>query len=89
MFAENASAFSPGQIEHPSKAATPPAPSLHQDGQAKGTAKFAASVYETKTGKLTVSTDPVWGFSRTRDGRSSSPGAATTRGVDFDKNRRG
>ena len=31
-------------------------------------AKFAASVYDAKTGKLIVSTDPAYGFSREDDG---------------------
>ena len=31
-------------------------------------AKFAASVYDPRTGKLIVSTDPAYGFSRESDG---------------------
>lgn len=47
---------------------TLPAISLYQRSVEKGIAKFAASVYEPRTGKLIVSTDPVWGFSEQRDG---------------------
>ncbi len=45
-----------------------PALSLYQQTNAKGLAKFAASVYDPKTGKLIVSTDPAYGFSRESDG---------------------
>ncbi|MGA9797185.1 MAG: DUF6655 family protein [Rhizomicrobium sp.] len=67
---------------------TIPALSLYQDAQAKGIAKFAASVYDTKTGKLIVSTNPVWGFSRIRDGvvLFVFTWSRNDVGVDFDKN---
>jgi hypothetical protein len=42
--------------------------SLYRDAEAKGIAKFAASVYDPKTGKLIVSTDPAYGFARANDG---------------------
>jgi hypothetical protein len=42
--------------------------SLYRDGETKGIAKFAASVFDPKTGKLIVSTDPAYGFSRANDG---------------------
>jgi hypothetical protein len=45
-----------------------PALSLYSDSDLKGTAKFAASVYNPTTGKLIVSTDPAYGFSREHDG---------------------
>jgi hypothetical protein len=47
---------------------TLPALSLYQETDAKGIAKFAATVYDPKTGKLIVSTDPAYGFSRENDG---------------------
>jgi len=47
---------------------TLPALSLYQETDAKGVAKFAASVYDPRTGKLIVSTDPAYGFSRENDG---------------------
>ena len=45
-----------------------PSLSLYSQNLAKGSAKFAASVYDAKTGKLIVSTDPAYGFSRQNDG---------------------
>jgi hypothetical protein len=45
-----------------------PALSLYPESEIKGAAKFAASVYNPKTGKLIVSTDPAFGFSREDDG---------------------
>jgi len=45
-----------------------PSLSLYSDSDLKGTAKFAASVYNPTTGKLIVSTDPAYGFSREHDG---------------------
>ena len=45
-----------------------PAISLYQRSIVKGVAKFAATVYDPKTGKLIVSTDPAYGFSEQRDG---------------------
>jgi hypothetical protein len=47
---------------------TLPALSLYQETEAKGIAKFAATVYDPKTGKLIVSTDPAYGFSHENDG---------------------
>ena len=45
-----------------------PALSLYSENRAKGAAKFAASVYDARTGKLIVSTDPAYGFSLEDDG---------------------
>lgn len=45
-----------------------PALALYSDSIAKGTAKFAATIYDAKTGKLIVSTDPAWGFTRASSG---------------------
>jgi hypothetical protein len=42
--------------------------SLYSENEAKGAAKFAASIYDPKTGKLIVSTNPAYGFSREDDG---------------------
>lgn len=42
--------------------------SLYSENTAKGAAKFAASIYDPRTGKLIVSTDPAYGFSREDDG---------------------
>jgi hypothetical protein len=42
--------------------------SFYSENEAKGAAKFAASIYDPKTGKLIVSTDPTYGFSREDDG---------------------
>jgi hypothetical protein len=47
---------------------TLPPLSLYQETEAKGVAKFAATVYDPKTGKLIVSTSPAYGFSREDDG---------------------
>jgi hypothetical protein len=40
---------------------------LYKDAVVQGMAKFAASVYDQKSGKLIVSTDPAWGFSHQED----------------------
>lgn len=45
-----------------------PALALYSQSNLKGTAKFAATIYDNKTGKLIVSTDPAYGFSRENDG---------------------
>ena len=45
-----------------------PSLSLWSQNLVKGNAKFAASVYDAKSGKLIVSTDPAYGFSREDDG---------------------
>ena len=45
-----------------------PSLSLYSQNVAKGSAKFAASVYDPRTGKLIVSTDPAYGFSRQSNG---------------------
>jgi hypothetical protein len=45
-----------------------PSLSLYSENIAKGTAKFAASIYDPRTGKLIVSTNPAYGFSRDSDG---------------------
>jgi hypothetical protein len=42
--------------------------SLFAENEAKGAAKFAASIYDPKTGKLIVSTDPSYGFTHEDDG---------------------
>jgi len=47
---------------------TIPALSLYSQSLSKGTAKFAASVYDPRTGKLIVSTDPAYGFSQADSG---------------------
>ena len=47
---------------------TMPSLSLYSENVAKGSAKFAASVYDPRTGKLIVSTDPAYGFSRADNG---------------------
>ena len=47
---------------------TLPPLALYQESEAKGIAKFAASVYDPKTGKLIVSTDPAYGFSHANSG---------------------
>jgi len=51
-----------------SSGVTLPSLSFFQETEAKGVAKFAASVYDPKTGKLIVSTSPSYGFSREDDG---------------------
>ena len=48
--------------------ATLPALSFYSQNQANGSAKFAASVYDAKSGKLIVSTDPAYGFSHGESG---------------------
>jgi hypothetical protein len=45
-----------------------PALSLFSQSKADGSAKFAASVYDAKSGKLIVSTDPAFGFSHNESG---------------------
>ena len=45
-----------------------PALSLFSQNKADGSAKFAASVYDAKSGKLIVSTDPAYGFSHHESG---------------------
>jgi hypothetical protein len=45
-----------------------PALALYSQSDIKGTAKFAATICDNKTGKLIVSTDPAYGFSREHDG---------------------
>lgn len=45
-----------------------PSLSLWSQNLSKGAAKFAASVYDAKTGRLIVSTNPAYGFSRQDDG---------------------
>jgi len=47
---------------------TLPALAFYRESEAKGIAKFAATVYDPKTGKLIVSTDPAYGFSRADNG---------------------
>jgi len=42
--------------------------SLYSENDSKGTAKFAASIYDSKTGRLIVSTNPAYGFSHEDDG---------------------
>jgi len=42
--------------------------SFYSQNVAKGSAKFAASVYDPKSGRLIVSTDPTYGFSRIDNG---------------------
>jgi hypothetical protein len=45
-----------------------PALSLFSQNKADGSAKFAASVYDAKSGRLIVSTDPTFGFSHQESG---------------------
>ena len=45
-----------------------PALSIFSQNKADGAAKFAASVYDAKSGKLLVSTDPSFGFSHQESG---------------------
>ena len=45
-----------------------PALSIFSQNKADGAAKFAASVYDAKSGKLIVSTDPSFGFSHHESG---------------------
>lgn len=47
---------------------TLPALSLYRESEAKGIAKFAATIYDPRTGKLIVSTDPSYGFSHENEG---------------------
>jgi len=47
---------------------TLPPLALYQETEAKGIAKFAATVYDPRSGKLIVSTDPAYGFSRANSG---------------------
>jgi hypothetical protein len=47
---------------------TLPSLSLYQENDHKGVAKFAATIYDPKTGKLIVSTEPAYGFSSANDG---------------------
>jgi hypothetical protein len=65
-----------------------PSFSLWSQNLAKGSAKFAASVYDAKSGKLIVSTDPAYGFSREDDGvvLFLFNWDHNDMGVDFDKN---
>lgn len=58
----------PAPIPMAGEAVAIPALSLYSNTKAKGLAKFAASVYDPRTGKLIVSTDPAYGFSRESDG---------------------
>ena len=43
---------------------TTPELSLFKQEETDGLAKFAATVTDTKTGKLIVATDPAYGYSR-------------------------
>ena len=54
----------------------------------KGNAKFAASVYDARSGKLIVSTDPAYGFSKQDDGvvLFLFNWDHNAMGVDFDRN---
>jgi hypothetical protein len=65
-----------------------PSLSLWSQNLAKGNAKFAASVYDARTGKLIVSTDPAYGFSKEDDGvvLFLFNWDHNDMGVDFDKN---
>jgi hypothetical protein len=45
-----------------------PALSFFSQSTANGSAKFAASVYDAKSGRLIVSTDPAYGFSHEESG---------------------
>ena len=69
-------------------AASTPALSFYSDGHTKGAAKFAASIYDPKTGKLIVSTDPAYGLSREDDGvlLFFFSWRRNDMGVDFSKN---
>jgi hypothetical protein len=62
--------------------------SLYSESTAKGAAKFAASIYDPRSGKLIVSTDPAYGFSREDDGVVLFFFAwrKTDVGIDFSKN---
>ena len=65
-----------------------PSLSLYSQSLARGNARFAASVYDAKTGKLIVSTDPAYGFSKQDDGvvLFLFNWDHNDTGVDFDKN---
>jgi hypothetical protein len=65
-----------------------PALSFYSENEVKGAAKFAASVYDPKTGKLIVSTDPAYGFSRLSNGTVLFffTWRRNDTGVDFSKN---
>ena len=65
-----------------------PSLSLYSQNLAKGNAKFAASVYDAKSGKLIVSTDPAYGFSKQDDGvvLFLFNWDHNDMGVDFDRN---
>jgi hypothetical protein len=45
-----------------------PALSFYSQNTANGSAKFAASIYDAKSGRLIVSTDPAYGFSHEESG---------------------
>ncbi|HEY8947812.1 MAG TPA: hypothetical protein VIM56_02885 [Rhizomicrobium sp.] len=45
-----------------------PSLSIYSNSKEKGIAKFAATVYDPRTGKLITSTNPAYGFSRESDG---------------------
>jgi hypothetical protein len=47
---------------------TTPSLSLYSNSKEKGVAKFAATVYDPRTGQLITSTNPAYGFSRASDG---------------------
>lgn len=47
---------------------TLPSLALYQENNNRGVAKFAATLYDPKTGKLIVSTTPAYGFSSANDG---------------------
>lgn len=65
-----------------------PSLSLWSQNLARGNAKFAASVYDARTGKLIVSTDPAYGFSKEDDGvvLFLFNWDHNDMGVDFDRN---
>ena len=46
---------------------TVPEVAFYKDAIKQGVAKFAATVYDPKTGKLLVSTDPAYGFAHSND----------------------
>lgn len=58
----------PAPMPVASSLVTVPSLSLYQHNTENGIAKFAASVYDPKTGKLIVSTNPAYGFSHANDG---------------------
>ena len=65
-----------------------PSLSLWSQNLARGNAKFATSVYDARTGKLIVSTDPAYGFSKEDDGvvLFLFNWDHNDMGVDFDRN---